>query len=165
MNELCWSDCSIAVLYRPYHWSYRRASGFAAHASCACKLGNVGLTAWLHQLSHAGHSIDHRLPQAKCDAVTGVTYHNMAAFRQRDGGQDAQVFSNWVVNAMTRKTGTERAELLEHWQEAPKARIAHPREEHLMPLMVAVGAAGDDAGSVAFDGPHMGVRCLSFMFG
>jgi aromatic ring-opening dioxygenase catalytic subunit (LigB family) len=31
------------------------------------------------------------------------------------------------------------------WSDAPAARAAHPREEHLIPLMVAVGAASDEA--------------------
>lgn len=32
------------------------------------------------------------------------------------------------------------------WQDlAPRARHAHPTVEHLMPLFVALGAAGDDA--------------------
>ena len=94
-----------------------------------------------------------------------MTYHNLNKFRRGGGEQDAQVFNEWLVNAVTSKTVSERAESLEQWEEAPQARASHPEEEHLLPLMVAVGAAGDDAGSVAFDGPHMGVRCLSFMFG
>jgi aromatic ring-opening dioxygenase catalytic subunit (LigB family) len=32
------------------------------------------------------------------------------------------------------------------WTEGPQARRAHPREDHLIPLMVAVGAAQDDMG-------------------
>jgi len=35
----------------------------------------------------------------------------------------------------------ERKKKLMEWKEAPRARYAHPREEHLMPLMVAFGAA------------------------
>jgi aromatic ring-opening dioxygenase catalytic subunit (LigB family) len=34
-----------------------------------------------------------------------------------------------------------RRERLISWQRAPAARVAHPREDHLIPLMVAVGAA------------------------
>jgi aromatic ring-opening dioxygenase catalytic subunit (LigB family) len=36
----------------------------------------------------------------------------------------------------------ERADLLAHWDQAPHARFCHPREEHLLPLMVAAGASG-----------------------
>ncbi|KAK9802554.1 hypothetical protein WJX73_001525 [Symbiochloris irregularis] len=97
--------------------------------------------------------------------ASGMTYHNMAGFRHEHGSEDSQVFSDWLVDVVTKRSDGERAELLEQWEQGPKARAAHPREEHLMPLMVAVGAAGSDAGSVAFDGSHMGMRCLSFMFG
>lgn len=94
-----------------------------------------------------------------------MTYHNLNNFRRGGGESDAHTFNEWLVDAVTSEAVSERARLLEQWQGAPQARAAHPREEHLMPLMVAVGAAGDDAGSVAFDGPHMGMRCASFMFG
>jgi aromatic ring-opening dioxygenase catalytic subunit (LigB family) len=36
------------------------------------------------------------------------------------------------------------------WEAAPAARAAHPREEHLLPLMVAVGAAGDDPANPSY---------------
>ena len=39
---------------------------------------------------------------------------------------------------------------LARWAQAPGARVAHPREEHLLPLMVMAGAAGPDRGRVAF---------------
>ena len=34
-----------------------------------------------------------------------------------------------------------RTDHLEDWAFAPSARFCHPREEHLLPLMVAAGAA------------------------
>ena len=40
----------------------------------------------------------------------------------------------------------ERVTELTYWDAAPAARDAHPREEHLLPLHVAVGAAGNDPG-------------------
>ena len=33
---------------------------------------------------------------------------------------------------------------LRQWDQAPSARIAQPQEDHLIPLMVVVGAAEDD---------------------
>jgi aromatic ring-opening dioxygenase catalytic subunit (LigB family) len=44
----------------------------------------------------------------------------------------------------------ERRARLLRWQVAPSARAAHPREDHLLPLMLAVGAAGEDAGARIF---------------
>jgi len=40
---------------------------------------------------------------------------------------------------------------LANWAQAPAARYAHPREEHLMPLLVAAGAAGNDVGVRTFN--------------
>ena len=34
-----------------------------------------------------------------------------------------------------------RAQALQRWDQAPFARFNHPREDHLMPLMVVAGAA------------------------
>ena len=48
---------------------------------------------------------------------------------------------------------------------APAARECHPREEHLIPLMVAAGAAGTDRGRTDFHGIAMGVALSSVVFG
>ncbi len=42
---------------------------------------------------------------------------------------------------------------------------SHPREEHLIPLMGAAGAAGDDPGHVSFSDWVMGAKVSSFVFG
>ena len=39
-----------------------------------------------------------------------------------------------------------REAALKDWEQAPAARRAHPREEHLLPLMVAAGAAAGEPG-------------------
>ena len=61
----------------------------------------------------------------------------------------------------------ERAQQLINWSSAPAARIAHPREEHLIPLMVAVGAAEDEAGMRIYheDAFMGGLVVSSFRFG
>ena len=58
-----------------------------------------------------------------------------------------------------------RDEKLLNWQSAPKARLAHPREDHLMPLLVAAGAAGSDRGSVLFADTVMKIPMTSYVFG
>jgi aromatic ring-opening dioxygenase catalytic subunit (LigB family) len=52
-----------------------------------------------------------------------------------------------LTEALTGDVG-EREKKLAAWEAAPAARVCHPREEHLMPLMVVAGAAGADAGIV-----------------
>lgn len=41
--------------------------------------------------------------------------------------------------------GVSRSEKLAEWESAPYARFAHPQEDHLVPIFVAVGAAEDEA--------------------
>jgi aromatic ring-opening dioxygenase catalytic subunit (LigB family) len=54
---------------------------------------------------------------------------------------------------------------LEQWTVAPAARAAHPREEHLLPLMVAAGAAAEDQAVVGFNDTFAGLRLSSYHFG
>ncbi len=63
--------------------------------------------------------------------------------------------------------GEERAKSLREWAHAPGARDAQPEggEEHLLPLMVAAGAAGDEQATAAFDGLLFNAKCASFIFG
>lgn len=56
-------------------------------------------------------------------------------------------FEDWLEDACAGRAGAARAARLADWRSAPGAAEAHPRAEHLMPLLVAAGAAGDDAGA------------------
>jgi aromatic ring-opening dioxygenase catalytic subunit (LigB family) len=53
------------------------------------------------------------------------------------------------------------------WAQAPAARLAHPREEHLLPLMVAAGAAEGDVASCNYHEVDFmgGVTASSFRLG
>ncbi|WP_244554292.1 hypothetical protein [Agrobacterium sp. DSM 25558] len=61
----------------------------------------------------------------------------------------------------------KRTERLVEWEKAPAARAAHPREDHLIPLMVAVGAAEDEPGFVTYHQNDFagGLTASSFRFG
>jgi hypothetical protein len=41
----------------------------------------------------------------------------------------------------------------------------HPREEHLLPLMVIAGAAGTERGVIAYRGELFGVAISAYHFG
>lgn len=95
---------------------------------------------------------------------TGMTFHNMRAFRQPDGKEVARAFHDWLAAAV-RAPAEERDQAFANWASAPGARFSHPREEHLVPLFVIAGAAGEDLGKVDYDGTYMGWPLLGAHFG
>jgi aromatic ring-opening dioxygenase catalytic subunit (LigB family) len=76
---------------------------------------------------------------------SGLSYHNLRQFFGTRGWIPSREFDAWLNGVLLGGRPEDRAKLLIDWERAPSAREAHPREEHLLPLMVAVGAAGDDA--------------------
>ena len=60
---------------------------------------------------------------------------------------------------------SRREAALTAWDQAPGARSAQPHEDHLLPLMVAAGAASGDPGQVAFHGHVLGKPISGFRFG
>lgn len=94
---------------------------------------------------------------------SGMTYHNLRAFGG-PGRPAASAFDSWLRESMVLDPD-ERDQRLLDWQEAPAARAAHPREEHLLPLMVVAGAAGSDRGRLAYHGQLMGLELSAYDFG
>lgn len=96
---------------------------------------------------------------------SGLTYHNMRGFGQDGSTPVAESFEAYLNQAITEPDPARRNDLLVHWQDAPGARLAHPREDHLIPLMVAAGAAGGDVGRRVFVDQVMKVAMASYAFG
>jgi aromatic ring-opening dioxygenase catalytic subunit (LigB family) len=94
---------------------------------------------------------------------SGMSYHDLRHFRDGDG-RDAAIFDAWLGEAAT-APAAERDAALTHWADAPAGRACHPREEHLLPLMVAAGAAGDDLGRRDFQDVIGGKAISAFRFG
>jgi aromatic ring-opening dioxygenase catalytic subunit (LigB family) len=94
---------------------------------------------------------------------SGMTYHNLRAFGPQ-AAPVAEAFDAWLRDAATRPKAERDAQLMA-WTSAPAARLAHPREEHLLPLMVVAGAAGADRGARAYDGTILGLRISAYHFG
>lgn len=95
---------------------------------------------------------------------SGLSWHDLRAFGPGARASSA-TFDAWLQATLAAPPG-ERAARLRDWAQAPTARQAHPREEHLLPLMVAVGAAGDDAATCIHheDAFFGGVSVSSFRF-
>lgn len=72
---------------------------------------------------------------------SGLSYHNLRNMGP-GGVQPSAQFDRWLHETLGNHEHPEqRLEALRQWEQAPSARIAHPREDHLIPLMVAIGAA------------------------
>jgi aromatic ring-opening dioxygenase catalytic subunit (LigB family) len=96
---------------------------------------------------------------------SGMSFHNLRTFFGPAGDAESEAFDAWLAEAATAPDPAVRAAKLAAWDQAPFARAAHPREEHLLPLMVAAGAAGTDRGHRTYS-DHLGGKALSgFQFG
>jgi aromatic ring-opening dioxygenase catalytic subunit (LigB family) len=96
---------------------------------------------------------------------SGLSYHNLRAFNAQ-GAAASHAFDDWLRATMALAPQERTARLIE-WETAPGARMAHPREEHLLPLMVALGAAEEEAAAVPYhEDAFMGSLAVSsFRFG
>jgi aromatic ring-opening dioxygenase catalytic subunit (LigB family) len=95
---------------------------------------------------------------------SGMSYHDLRHFMDGDGSA-SQEFDAWLVDTATRCEPALRESRLADWANAPSARRCHPREEHLIPLMVAAGAAGDSPGEHSFADVIGGKTISGFRFG
>jgi aromatic ring-opening dioxygenase catalytic subunit (LigB family) len=96
---------------------------------------------------------------------SGMSYHNLRAlFSGLPTAPGSEEFDQWVRTIVAQEPST-RDQALTTWRSAPGGALAHPREEHLMPLMVVAGAAGQDSGALEFSDKMMGAKSSSFSFG
>ena len=96
---------------------------------------------------------------------SGLSYHNLRLFGPQ-GTAPSQAFDTWLQDTLVTSSPAERSARLLQWARAPSARIAHPREDHLIPLMVAVGAAEADPATCVYheEGVYGGITVSSFRF-
>lgn len=129
-------------------------------------LAQLSLTSDLD--AHAHLAIGRALAPLRDEGVlivgSGMSFHNMRAF-----GSRAEPFASQWDAALTEVVldpdSRRRADRLAHWDALPHARFAHPREEHLLPLMVAAGAAGDDPARRDYAGHVLGWAVSGYRFG
>lgn len=95
---------------------------------------------------------------------SGMSYHNMRGFLSPQGHEASLQFDRWLSQAVSEDSAT-RDDALKAWSQAPAARASHPREEHLLPLMVVAGAAGGDRGRTVFSDEVLGVKVSAVRFG
>jgi aromatic ring-opening dioxygenase catalytic subunit (LigB family) len=97
---------------------------------------------------------------------SGMSFHNLGV-RSIENTliPGSQLFDDWLGETVCLSDSDARNAGLANWAQAPAARYAHPREEHLLPLMVAAGAAAEDVGARTFNDVMLGWRISGFRFG
>ncbi|SNS54657.1 Aromatic ring-opening dioxygenase, catalytic subunit, LigB family [Noviherbaspirillum humi] len=94
---------------------------------------------------------------------SGLSFHNMRAFRHPAAGAVSEQFEQYLYSAVA--DPAHRIERLVNWAQEPSGRLCHPREDHLVPLFAAAGAAGDSPGERLIIEHAMGVTMASYRFG
>jgi 4,5-DOPA dioxygenase extradiol len=98
---------------------------------------------------------------------SGFSFHNLGAFtwggdQAADPANDA--FQDWLIETCAGPLiSAERERQLVQWEAAPSARYCHPREEHLLPLHMCAGLAGEP-GEVVFDDYILGKRSVALLW-
>ena len=96
---------------------------------------------------------------------SGMSYHNMRGFGSAGSIPVSDTFDTALTEVVCLPQASLRNERLGAWTSLPQARSCHPREEHLLPLMVVAGAAGEDSGQCIFSDHVMNVAVSAFQFG
>ncbi|HAJ88461.1 MAG TPA: dioxygenase, partial [Pseudomonas sp.] len=97
---------------------------------------------------------------------SGMSFHNMRGYGDPRFAPISDEFDHWLTAAVELPPG-ERDWALQRWEDAPAARLCHPprAEEHLIPLLVAAGAAGDSNGRKVFSDRVMHTTLSAYRFG
>ncbi len=97
--------------------------------------------------------------------ASGLSYHNLRLFGPQ-AKAPSEAFDAWLAQALA-LPAKERAHALKAWDRAPSARVAHPREDYFIPLLVAAGAAESEAAERIYHEQDFmgGVTASSFRFG
>lgn len=96
---------------------------------------------------------------------SGLSFHNLRGLGDPRLDGPARDFDDWLTETLCSVAPATRETRLAHWSDAPYARFCHPREEHLLPLMVAVGAASAAEGRRTFNGTIWGKAVSAYHFG
>ena len=95
---------------------------------------------------------------------SGMSYHNLASGHSPQLSKLSHVFDEWLSEACVATPATRSAQLCD-WESAVGAREAHPREEHLLPLMVVAGAAENEIGRRIHRDRVLNAAISGFQFG
>ena len=111
------------------------------------------------------------LRQQNCFIIgSGMSFHNLRAFFRPGIVHEDQsnAFHQWLIDTCSGEdlSTEQRTRQLVNWEQAPNARLCHPREEHLLPLQVCYGAAGYQSpmAEVVFNRTLMGHKVAGLLW-
>jgi len=132
-------------------------------------LVQMSLRADLDPAAHlaAGHALAPLRDEGVLIVGSGLSYHNLAQLRGTAGHEPSRRFDAWLQETLIATSPSDREARLIDWARAPAARAAHPHEDHLVPLLVAVGAAGSSPAALTYHQKDFagGITASSFRFG
>jgi len=97
---------------------------------------------------------------------SGMSFHNRAGYGDPRFAPITDDFDCWLSEVVEGEASKRESALI-NWDQAPSARLCHPHqgEEHLLPLMVVAGAAGEDIGVSVYSDRVMNMKVSGFRFG
>jgi len=111
----------------------------------------------------AGRALEPLRDEGILIVASGMSFHNLRGYLRLETLERARAFDTWLTRAVESPT-EKRDLLLTDWRQAPFAAYCHPREEHLIPLLVASGAGGAAAGKRIFNDEPMGAAISAYRF-
>lgn len=119
----------------------------------------MSLQAGLDPLAHIamGQALRSLRDEGVLIVGSGMSYHNLGG--SPHAAAESRAFDAWLDTAL-QGDSVHRKTRLAQWSAAPAARPSHPREEHLLPLMVASGAGSDAPARKVWSG-HVGQTAVS----
>ncbi|RMD42923.1 hypothetical protein DV735_g2176, partial [Chaetothyriales sp. CBS 134920] len=103
--------------------------------------------------------------------VSGMSVHNLRHLMMLRGGGSGEPmpyavsFDGALKDAVETAPGQERDKNMIGLLKRPDARQAHPTFEHLIPIHIGVGAAGNDSGKQLWTLPEMSMGWAQYRFG
>jgi aromatic ring-opening dioxygenase catalytic subunit (LigB family) len=126
---------------------------------------SLSLSASLDPSLHlaAGRALSSLRDEGVLIVGSGMSFHNLRAYLRPETKDRARAFDSWLTEVVE-SPAPGRDTLLGNWRKAPFAAYAHPREEHLIPLMVAAGAGSQAPGTRIFADEPMGAAISAYRF-